>query len=64
MVKVNGEWEDKAGMVLLAYLEQEGCNVNRIAVEHNGKIVPKQQYESLIMEDGDELEIVSFVGGG
>lgn len=64
MIKVNGEWEDKAGMSLLAYLESEGCNVNRIAVEHNGKIVPKQQYESLIMKDGDELEVVSFVGGG
>lgn len=64
MIYINGEYEDQAGKQLLAYLKEEGCNVDRIAVERNGKIVPKQQYESVILEDGDELEIVSFVGGG
>lgn len=35
-----------------------------IAVECNGSIVPKTSYEEKLLEDGDSLEVVSFVGGG
>ena len=64
MVKVNGEFKNQAGQPLLLYLQEEGYDRNRIAVERNGVIVPKQQYDSVVLEDGDEIEIVSFVGGG
>jgi thiamine biosynthesis protein ThiS len=36
----------------------------RIAVERNGEIVFKSQYSETVLEDGDSLEVVSFVGGG
>ena len=36
----------------------------RIAVERNGDIVPKAQYPDTVLEDGDSVEVVSFVGGG
>ncbi len=32
--------------------------------ELNGKIVPKSEFENLILKKGDKAEIVSFVGGG
>ena len=32
--------------------------------KRNGEIVPKAQYENVKIEDGDTLEVVSFVGGG
>ena len=35
-----------------------------VAVEYNGSIVPKNQYEEKILTDGDVIEVVSFVGGG
>ncbi len=36
----------------------------RKAVERNGDIVPKAKYEEAMLEDGDSIEVVSFVGGG
>jgi sulfur carrier protein len=36
----------------------------RIAVECNGEIVPKSQYEQSVLKDGDKLEVVGAVGGG
>ena len=43
---------------------QKNYPTTRIAVEKNGVIVPKSQYESTMITDGDRLEIVTFVGGG
>ena len=64
MVKINGENLDIAGKTLAEYLETTNYNPKRIAVECNGEIVPKSQYEEKILHDGDTLEVVSFVGGG
>ena len=36
----------------------------RIAIERNGEIIPRSQFDSLALEDGDKLEIVVAVGGG
>jgi sulfur carrier protein len=35
-----------------------------IATEINGEIIPKSKYEKIVINDGDKIEIVSFVGGG
>ena len=64
MVKVNGELLDIAGITLAAYLVQTAYDPRRIAVEKNGEIVPKAQYDATVLMDGDSLEVVSFVGGG
>ncbi|MBE5767603.1 MAG: sulfur carrier protein ThiS [Clostridiales bacterium] len=64
MVKVNGTELDIAGKTLSEYLATTNYNPRRIAVERNGDIVFKSQYDAAILEDGDSLEIVSFVGGG
>lgn len=64
MVRINGEDKRADGMRLSEYLEQEGYSTARIAVECNGGIVPKAEYGEKRLQDGDVLEIVSFVGGG
>lgn len=64
MVKINGRELDAAGLTIGAFLEKEGYDMKRIAVERNGAIVPKAEYDSAILEDGDSVEVVSFVGGG
>lgn len=64
MVKINGKELAVAGMTIGAFLEKEGYDMKRIAVERNGAIVPKAEYDSAILEDGDSVEVVSFVGGG
>ena len=64
MVKVNGTEFDIAGKTVKEYLETTDYDPRRIAVERNGDIVFKSRYEGIVLEDGDCLEIVSFVGGG
>ena len=64
MVKVNGTELDIAGKTVMEYLATTNYDSKRIAVERNGDIVFKSQYDITILEDGDNLEIVSFVGGG
>jgi sulfur carrier protein len=64
MVKVNGESKDVAGKTIAEYLATTNYDMKRIAVERNGDIVPKAQYGETVLCDGDNIEIVSFVGGG
>ncbi|MCD8152485.1 MAG: sulfur carrier protein ThiS [Clostridiales bacterium] len=64
MVKINGEACEAAGRALRDYLASAGYDEKRVAVERNGAIVPKAEYADTVLEDGDEIEVVSFVGGG
>lgn len=64
MVKINGRDMELAGRSLAEYLESTDYDPKRIAVERNGDIVPKAKYAETVLQDGDELEVVSFVGGG
>ena len=63
MITVNGEKLDFSGNIseLLEILDYNG---KRVAVELNENIVPKTEYDSTVLSDGDKLEIVRFVGGG
>lgn len=64
MIKVNGEVKDIDGKTVSEYLVSEGYDKSRVAVERNGEIVFKPQYDEVAFCDGDAVEIVSFVGGG
>jgi len=64
MVKVNDTELDLVGKTVSEYLATTNYDLKRIAVERNGDIVFKSQYDVTILKDGDRLEIVSFVGGG
>ena len=64
MVKVNGTELDIAGKTVSEYLATTNYDPRRIAVERNGDIVFKSQYDATVLEDGDSIEVVSFVGGG
>jgi sulfur carrier protein len=64
-IRVNGEPFEIAGPVtisaLLATLEIDS---RLVAVEHNLIVVKRAHYESVVVNEGDEVEIVKFVGGG
>ncbi len=64
MLRINGNEVQCEGMSLSEYLEETQYDVSRIAIEINGEIIPKAAYGNTILQDGDSVEIVSFVGGG
>ena len=61
---INGEEVEAAGKTLADYLEEAGYDTRGIAVERNGAIVPKSQYASTLLQDGDKVELVHCVAGG
>ena len=64
-MRVNGEQINlQKEIVLNEFLQQQGYDIQRVAVEKNGDIIPKKSYETEMLSDGDKLEIVQFVGGG
>ena len=48
----------------MKFLVKAGYEISKIAVEMNGEIISKREYETVRLQDDDELEIVTFVGGG
>lgn len=64
-MRVNGEWVPlETPSSLTDFLQKHGYSISRIAVEHNGEIVPKASFSDVILSEDDVLEIVSFMGGG
>ncbi len=64
-VKINGEERDiDDGLTLSALLESLQIRPGRVVVERNRDIVPRESYTATLINDGDTLEIVHFVGGG
>lgn len=64
-MRVNGkDIELKRGMTLVEFLAEHNYRAELVAVERNGQIVPRTEFGAVVLQDGDELEIVSFVGGG
>ena len=64
MVKIDSKFVDIQNISLQEFIVNAGYNINRIAVEINGNIIPKNKYGTTQIIDGDEVEIVHFVGGG
>lgn len=64
MVIINGEEKKADGMLLSDYVAQKEWKSERIAVEINGVVIPRSEYDTTTLNDGDSVEIVSFVGGG
>ena len=65
MIKVNREdLTGFEGITVAELLKQRGYKTLYVAVEINDAILPKAQYESTVLKEGDSLEVVSFVGGG
>lgn len=64
MVRINGKDIEATGQNLLAYLTDQEYRIDRIAIELNGTIVSRKDYDKVTLKDGDSMEIVHFVGGG
>ncbi|MCA9198838.1 MAG: sulfur carrier protein ThiS [Planctomycetales bacterium] len=64
-VFVNNQETDVASEATVAQLLQQLQILSpAVAVEVNLEVVPKEQHASLVLQDGDRLEIVTLVGGG
>lgn len=64
-VIVNGtKQEVPSGTTVSQLLEKFKIQPERVAVEVNLKVIQRQQYNLISLSDGDQIEIIGFVGGG
>ena len=64
-IQLNGDpYEIKDGTNLNELLNKLKIQKNKVAIEVNGEIVEKNKYPNLILNKGDKVEIVKFIGGG
>ncbi len=63
-ITVNGEKKALSPLSILGLLQMLEIDPRRVAVELNLEILPKPDYETTTLQDGDRVEIVHFVGGG
>ena len=65
-ISINGNTKqfDGENMTLSDLIVTLNLVDKRLAIEKNGEIVPRSQFDAAILNDGDKLEIVGAVGGG
>jgi len=64
-IRVNGEHRRvRDGVSIAAMLNAIGVDPAKVAIERNLAIVPRSAFGEVRVEDGDDFEIVHFVGGG
>ena len=61
---INGESRVVPADNLKALVEQLGMKADRVAIELNRQIVARDRWPQTLLKDGDQIEIVHFVGGG
>lgn len=64
-ILLNGEsreWREPRSVAAL--LADLGIDTRMVAVERNRVVVKRTHYDQTLVEPGDEIEVVSFVGGG
>jgi thiamine biosynthesis protein ThiS len=64
-ITLNGDpYELAAPLTISRLLATLEIDVRRVAVEHNLVIAKRASYDTAIVQSGDQVEIVNFVGGG
>ncbi len=64
-LSVNGEEREFDGPAALSCLVARlGLDCRKVAIERNLEIVPRSAYAATALAEGDQIEIVHFIGGG
>jgi thiamine biosynthesis protein ThiS len=66
ILTLNGEeyTPSSSSPTLSILIDELGLAGKKCAVEYNREIVPRDSYASIVLKDGDTIEIVHFIGGG
>ncbi len=61
---INGKKEDISAQSIAAYVSNSPLDPKTLVVEHNGQVIVSDQWGDTLLREGDQLELLSFVGGG
>ncbi|MCK4957240.1 MAG: sulfur carrier protein ThiS [Candidatus Cloacimonetes bacterium] len=63
-IMVNSKSETVNPGSILDFISSKGLAPEALIVEHNYKIIKKEEWANIRLDEGDNLELLSFVGGG
>ena len=64
-ININGKKESlPEGLSLLEFLQKKKQELAGVVVEYNEKVIPREQWSAIKLQDADVLEILKFMGGG
>lgn len=63
-VFLNGQVISTEAKNLLELLKEKNIRIDFVAVEVNGRIVSRKEYEKFILKENDRIEVVRMLGGG
>ena len=64
-INLNGELYELAQIMnVREFVASLNLNTTQVAVERNREIVARSLYDKVMLEEGDNIEIVTFIGGG
>ena len=65
VIKINGRAESvEKSSTIIELVSKRGLSAEKIVIEHNLRIVPTEEWAGIALKENDNIEIVSFVGGG
>ena len=65
LININGKSEEvKIKSSLAELILSKGLCAEKVVIEHNLRIVPRQEWQNTHLQENDKIEIVSFVAGG
>jgi sulfur carrier protein len=63
-VTINGKTEEVSGSTVLEILTAKDVSPQMVAVELNSKMLERDQLGSIVVKDGDAIELLFYMGGG
>jgi sulfur carrier protein len=64
-VMVNGkEYKTETPISVSQLLTKKGYEKTLVSVEHNFTMIPKERWDDTMLDEGDNIEIIRFIGGG
>lgn len=64
-LRVNGEPHMHRGSAtIVALLSELGASCDRVAVMLNDRVVPRSEWDRVMLKEGDRVEVLTFMGGG
>lgn len=62
---INGKVAEMSeGLTIAGLLGEKGLNPETVIIEHNLELVKRESWADIVLKENDQLEILSFVGGG
>jgi len=64
-ITCNGKTREIApDTTLVSFIRDMDLNPDTVVAECSGKIIPRNEYDTMVLQEGDVLELIRFVGGG